>query len=342
MKRINILLLLITIGVLSAFAGTNWGYIDKIKPTTATVVYEESYGRFKITFNYYFNPTNSAKDCSLTGDSYINAAIDGIGSITIMKLKGCSDCEYVNYSDCANSSDNGYIKVGSSFVTSGKFSENVSDGNAASATFYYYPPARALGKAVSFYFYFKIEQDQDGESAVTETATKTGATLPDIAASDFSVSSAFDQAKDQIKVTASCSKYQIPQNLYWKGVNNKSVEITSSNTSQLVNRSDNGVNLTNSFELRFSEKVTKTVTVNHTISGYQKIQNFSATYTSDGKVNLSWNFSGGSGTCISDQFVIERANNIHFSNAEQIGLNMSATPTTKNYSFTDDLVQKGV
>ena len=342
MKRINILLLLITIGVLSAFAGTNWGYIDKIKPTTATVEYEPSNGRFKITFNYYFNPTNSAKDCSLTGDSYINAAIDGIGSITIMKLKGCSDCEYVNYSDCANSSDNGYIKVGSSFVTSGKFSESVSDGNAASATFYYYPPARALGKAVSFYFYFKIEQDQDGESAVTETATKTGATLPDIAASDFSVSSAFDQAKDQIKVTASCSKYQIPQNLYWKGVNNKSVEITSSNTSQLVTRSDNGVNLTNSFELRFSEKVTKTVTVNHTISGYQKIQNFSATYTSDGKVNLSWNFSGGSGTCISDQFVIERANNIHFSNAEQIGLNMSATPTTKNYSFTDDLVQKGV
>ena len=60
MKRINILLLLITIGVLSAFAGTNWGYIDKIKPTTATVVYEESNGRFKITFNYYFNPTNSA------------------------------------------------------------------------------------------------------------------------------------------------------------------------------------------------------------------------------------------------------------------------------------------
>ena len=88
MKKIFNLLMLLMISVCSVMAGTTWEHIDKIKPTTATVNYEATEGRFRIKFNYYYNPTNSSKDVSLTGDSYIQANIAGIGDITIMKLRG--------------------------------------------------------------------------------------------------------------------------------------------------------------------------------------------------------------------------------------------------------------
>lgn len=337
MKKFITLLLLLIVSVYSAFAGTNYDYIDMIKPTTASVTYEESAGRFLIKFNYYFNPTNSSKDVSLTGSSYIQAKIDNIGYITIMKLKGCSDCEYVDYSDCVNSSDNGYIKVNNSFVTSGRFSEDVSDGNTASASFYYYPPKRALGKKVSFYFEFHIEQDEDGEGSLKETATKDGATLPDIAENDFSVKSEFDQTLNNIKVTANCSKYQIPKNLYWDGT-----LVTSNTMTKTISRSDNGSDNTYNFELKFSEKVSKTVSKRLTINGYQSIDNFTASYSPDGKVTLNWRLKGGTGTCITDQFVIERANNASFANAERIANNMTAGPSISNYTFVDDLVKANV
>lgn len=347
MKKIFNLLMLLMISVCSVMAGTTWEHIDKIKPSTATVSYDATNGRFEIKFNYYYNPTNSSKDVSLTGDSYIQARIGGIGDITIMKLAGKSDNSWVDYKECVSSKDNGYIKVGNDFVTSGRFSQSVSDGNTASATFYYYPPERALGRQVSFYFYFKIEQDNDGEDPVTQTATIGNTTLPNIVASDFTVSSAFDNALNQIKITANCSQYQPPVNLYWNDKktnktywNDESMQ--SANITKTIARENNGVEHSINFVLKFSEKVTKTVTVKHTINGYQEINNFKANYANDGKVTLTWNLLGGASPCYTDQFVIERANNASFANSERIASNMTASSSTSSYSFVDDLVQGGV
>lgn len=337
MKKFKFLLFFLLLSAVSAFAGTNWDHIAKIEPKTASVTYEPTQGRFRIRFNYYFNPTNSSKDVSLTKESYIRADIDGVGDIVIMRLSGQSDKKWVDYREGVSGSSNGYIKVGNNFVTSGRFSQDVSDGNTASAEFYYYPPERALGHSVNFYFYFRIEQDNDGESPVVKDYTHNGATLPNIASNDFSLSYDFDQQINKIKVTANCSKGSIPDNLYWDNS-----LITSSTTTKTIDRSDNGNTYSYKFNLKFSEKVTKTITKTLNVNGYQAIDNFTATYSDDGKVTLNWKLLGGSNSCITDQFVIERADNASFANADRVVSSMSAGPSLSNYSYVDNLVDNEI
>jgi hypothetical protein len=55
--------LAVLFGIMFVNAGTNDTYTQIIQPSNgAEVVYQPSLGRFKITFVYYYNPTNSAKD----------------------------------------------------------------------------------------------------------------------------------------------------------------------------------------------------------------------------------------------------------------------------------------
>ena len=106
-------------------------------------------------------------------------------------MNGATDNQNVWLRDGAHDSENGYLYFNGNFAFEGTISQSVSQGTAAKATIYYYPPMRALGKKISFYFNFEIEQDNDGEGHYWRSATKDGATLPNIESEDFSASHAF-------------------------------------------------------------------------------------------------------------------------------------------------------
>ena len=273
-RRLFSLVLAVLFGIMFVNAGTNDTYTQIIQPSNgAEVVFEPSLGRFKITFVYYYNPTNSAKDVSLRGGSYIQAKIDGYKDVNVMSLSGCSDCERVDYSDVCASDSDGYVAIdenGETFVTSGRFSQDVRDGTAAKATFYYYPPKNALGKKVSFYFNFKIEQDQDGEGNYWRDATKEGATLPNIESGDFSASHTWGTLGN-IDLSVTYQKGSIPPNLKWNNTNFQSSTVVKS-----IALSPNNNNYNVAINLVFSKKVTKTINFTHKIEGLQKIKDFKA------------------------------------------------------------------
>ena len=204
----------------AVWAGTNYDYVDAIDPSrTAAVTYEPDGGYYTIEFKYYYNPTNSAKDVSLTESSYINATWNGQDH-TIMKLKGCSDCEYVDFRSAAQGPADGYVYANNDWRTSGTFSQNVSDGNAAKASFRWYPPETALGYTPSFYFNFQIEEDEDGEGSLNRTARiSPNITLPVINSKNLTLVhgySATDVNKLDLKVTFTGGS--VPKNLYWGAV----------------------------------------------------------------------------------------------------------------------------
>ena len=248
-----------------------------------------------------------------------------------MSLSGCSDCERVDYSDVCASDSDGYVAIdenGETFVTSGRFSQDVRDGTAAKATFYYYPPKNALGKKVSFYFNFKIEQDQDGEGNYWRDATKEGATLPNIESGDFSASHTWGTLGN-IDLSVTYQKGSIPPNLKWNNTNFQSSTVVKS-----IALSPNNNNYNVAINLVFSKKVTKTINFTHKIEGLQKIKDFKAEYLSDGKVNLSWGLQDGDGK--SDFFVIERADNKDFVDPVTITTSLASSST----SYVDNLVEQ--
>ena len=310
-------------------AGTNDTYTQIISPANgAEVVYEPEEGRFKITFVYYYNPTNSSKDVSLRSGSIIQAKIDGYKDVTVMNMHGDTDEEWLKFFNAPGNKEDGYVAVDGYFLTEGQFSQNVNDGTAAKATFYYYPPENALGKKISFYFNFEIEQDNDGEGHYWRSATKDGATLPNIEAGDFSASHAFG-GLNKIDVTVNYKRGSIPVNMFWDGKEFISASITKEEELS-ASTYDKKIYIT----LNFSEKVTKTVEFIHTVEGLQNIENFNANYSSDGKVNLSWNLQTGSGK--SDFFVIERADNDAFVDPVTITSTLASSTT----SYVDDLVEQ--
>ncbi len=310
-------------------AGTNDTYTQIISPANgAEVVYEPNEGRFKITFVYYYNPTNSSKDVSLRSGSIIQAKVDGVGDITVARLNGDTDNQNVWLRDGANDSENGYLYFNGNFAFEGTISQSVSQGTAAKATIYYYPPMRALGKKISFYFNFEIEQDNDGEGHYWRSATKDGATLPNIEAGDFSASHAFG-GLNKIDVTVNYKRGSIPVNMFWDGK-----EFISASITKEEELSASTYDKKISIKLNFSEKVTKIVEFIHTVEGLQNIENFNANYSSDGKVNLSWNLQAGNGK--SDFFVIERADNDAFVDP----ITITSTLASSTTSYVDDLVEQ--
>lgn len=330
------------------FGADYFDYIDPSKNTTIT--YEPENGRFKIKFAFYFNPTGSAKDVSLEAPSRIEAKTNSI-TIKLMDLVGCSNCEYVNFSNSPSSTTDGYIKVNNSFRTSGQFSQyGIDDGTIAYAEFYYYPPERLLGQSVKFYFDFFIEQDEDGQGAFPRNHTSGATTLANISASDFTLSSDISSDFNKFTVSAKYKNTEIPPNLYWgKGTTaaNASIPFNSQTKTIDVVRSNNGSQENFTIKLNYSEKLTKTITIPHTVPGYQNLgtgnKALSASYHSSGKVTLSWNLAPGTGDRIGgDDFIIQRADNANFTNAKEIARIAVVLDQANNFEYVDDLIANNI
>ncbi len=322
-----------------SFAGTNYEYVNQIDPAkSASVDFEPESGRYHIKFKYYYNPTNSAKDVSLISGSYIQARWNSTDH-KVMDLKGCSDCEHVDYSNAPSNDTHGWVKVGNDFKTSGRFSQNVSDGTAATADFYYYPPTSALGYTPTFYFYFKIEEDEDGEGSMVRDATiNPGKTLPDINGQNLKLIYSYSNTVNKLDMTVNYTGGTVPTNLYWGSTPFNSASMLTKQTDRVAS----GGTLSQKITLKFSEKVNKEVTVSTPVKGYQAIQNFSAAYQDGGTVKLTWSMESGTGTMESDYFVIERSLYDNFTNAEKITTTLAYASSQTSYAYIDDLTSAGI
>ncbi len=323
------------------WAGTNYEYVNILDPANgAEVVYDEDGGYYTISFKYYYNPTNSAKDVSLTESSYIQVNWNGTSHI-VMKLKGCSDCEHVDYREAAQNKNDGFVEVGdNNFNTSGRFAQNVSDGDAARATFRYYPPEAALGYTPNFYFYFRIEEDEDGEGSLARDATKDPhITLPSISSSNLTLAQGYSSTLNKLDVTVNYTGGKVPKNLYW----GNTPFGTAASLKKQVDRRANGGNIEETITLKYSKNVTQTAKISTPVKGYQAIKNFKAQYVEGGTVKLTWDLEPGTGELEAGYFMVERSLYPDFTNAEQLSATIPYVANQNTgYAYIDDLVAADV
>ncbi|GHT64641.1 hypothetical protein AGMMS50239_22700 [Bacteroidia bacterium] len=330
-KKTFLLLILVTgIGWSpSAFAD----YFDQIVEKS-TVTYDADNGRFEIKFVYYFNPDKSPNDVSLKSGSRIDA-IHGSTYTTLMNLVGKENDGSLNYSGCPPNQ----IKVNSFFVTGGIVSGENKDNVPQYMTFYYYPPSTLLGKKIDIQFNFIIEQNNDSKNPVASSWTDTGATLPDLNIDNFNFTSGFLSSSVNKMFVKATSSGTLPKGaIKWNGS-----AYTSGNTYTL-DRLASASTQTQTITWVFNEKVTKTITKDITVKGYQAIDKLTADYDPSGKVNLVWRLEPGSGDRYGgDYFNIQYADNLSFNDPKSLTTTVAVEINqTEDFSYVHDLVTAGL